>query len=78
VHVLDTIAPTVVYADPSEIWVQCFYDVPEFVVEFADNCDDSLTIEGISGIAQDGCELKLFLAPGLLPTIVVTQHLKVR
>jgi hypothetical protein len=52
----DTTDPTVVYADPEEIWVQCFDDVPAFVVEFADNCDDSLTIEGISGIGINGCE----------------------
>jgi hypothetical protein len=56
VYILDTIAPTVVYVDSAEIWVQCFDDVPEFVVEFADNCDDSLTIQGISGIAQNGCK----------------------
>jgi hypothetical protein len=40
----DTTDPTVTYADPEEIWVQCFEDVPAFVVEFADNCDDSLSI----------------------------------
>jgi hypothetical protein len=39
ITVTDTTAPYAINAPEEEIWVQCLQDVPDFNIEFEDNCD---------------------------------------
>lgn len=51
----DSIDPTIAEM-PENLIIECGEEVPAFIPEFSDNCDDELTIEAISGISMDGCE----------------------
>jgi hypothetical protein len=47
--VVDTTAPTLVQGVPAELTIECSDDQPVYQPIFADNCDDDLTYEAISG-----------------------------
>jgi hypothetical protein len=55
INIVDTTAPTVAPYE-MEITVECGDDVPAFNPVFDDNCDQQLSIEGISSISAPGCE----------------------
>ena len=46
----DTTDPYVTAGVPAELTIECDEQVPSYLPEFADNCDDTLTVTAISGI----------------------------
>lgn len=52
ITVTDTQDPYVVIAPPAELWIECDENEPTSIVEFGDDCDQDLTLNAISGIAN--------------------------
>lgn len=52
ITVVDTQSPYVVTAPPAELWIECDEAEPVSEVAFADDCDEELTLNAISGIAN--------------------------
>ena len=54
ITLIDETAP-VVEVEPVDLIIQCGEETPAYYPVWSDNCDDSLAVSAISGIATDGC-----------------------
>jgi hypothetical protein len=52
INFVDTTDPYVTEGVPSELTIECDEQAPFYMPEFADNCDDTLSVSAISGISN--------------------------